>query len=164
MPFAMTWLAISGWGSYQAQASREALEENRELVRANREMVKEMRETRIAQDRPHVLVEVDYTYSPALDIVIRNIGHGPAKNITFDPLPDLVTHRGKNLSDFAYFRNGLDSLSPGGEIRTFWDMAHQLIPFLDQQGIDEGFVITARYESVTGETYQSPCKLDPLLL
>lgn len=103
MPFAMTWLAISGWGSYQAQASREALEENRELVRANREIVKEMRETRIAQDRPHVLVEVDYTYSPALDIVIRNIGHGPAKNITFDPLPDLVTHRGVNLSDFAYF-------------------------------------------------------------
>ena len=52
--------------SHQTQVSREIVEENRELGRANLEMVEEMRETRIAQDRPHILVDADYTYQPAL--------------------------------------------------------------------------------------------------
>lgn len=93
---AVATVILSRGASKQAAVSREIVQENRELVRANREMVEEMRQTRIAQDRPHVLVDLDFTYAPALDIVIRNIGRGPAKNIKFDPLPDLPNARGKN--------------------------------------------------------------------
>ncbi len=147
----------------QAEVSRQVVQENRELVRANREMVEEMRQTRIAQDRPHILVDIDFTYAPAFDIVIQNIGRGPAKNVKFDPLPDLLNSRGKNISDFAYFKDGLDFLAPGAEVRTFWDMSFKLIPSLDQRGNTKGFAITANYESVAGETCSSPWTLNPLL-
>jgi hypothetical protein len=152
---AIATINLTRGASEQSRVSREIVEENCALVRANREMVEEMRETRIAQDRPHILVDVDYTYQPALDILIRNMGRRPAKNIRFDPLPDLIDSRGKNLTDLGYFKDGLDFLAPGAEVRAFWDMSHQLLPYLEQQGTSEGFAITAHYESVTGRVYES---------
>lgn len=69
----------------------------------------------------------------------------------------------QNLADFAYFRGGLDFLAPGAEVRTFWGMTHLLIPILDQRGDTEGFAITAHYQSASGEAYDSPWTLNPLL-
>ena len=142
--------------------SREIVQENRALVRANREMVEEMRETRIAQDRPHVLVDPDYSYMPALDLVVQNIGRGPAKNIRFTFSPDILNSEGQSLSELAYFKDGLDFLAPGVEVRTFWDMTHQLLPFLEQRGLHDGFDVTVYYESAAGKSYESTWKFDSL--
>jgi hypothetical protein len=46
--------------------------------------VREMRQARREASRPHVLVEADQTNPPHVYVVVRNIGQGPAKNITFE--------------------------------------------------------------------------------
>lgn len=50
------------------------------------------REIRIAQERPHVIVDADYSDRNVIDVVVRNIGRGAAKNISFDFSADMV-HR-----------------------------------------------------------------------
>src|SRR5215210_1459944 len=49
-----------------------------------RNMVKEMREARVAQERPEVIVDADYSDQSIVDVVVRNIGQGAAKEITFE--------------------------------------------------------------------------------
>jgi hypothetical protein len=46
--------------------------------------VREMRAARIAQERPQVIVDVDHSKPPLVNVVLRNIGQGAAKDITFD--------------------------------------------------------------------------------
>jgi hypothetical protein len=67
-----------------AEQSHETVEENRKMVEANREMVEEIREARIAEERPHVIVDTDHSEPPMVDVVLRNIGKGAAKDITFE--------------------------------------------------------------------------------
>src|SRR5215212_2658172 len=45
---------------------------------------REARRARDDQDRPQIIVDADYTGRFTTNIVVRNIGHGTAKNITFE--------------------------------------------------------------------------------
>jgi hypothetical protein len=45
---------------------------------------REARKARNDQDRPQIIVDADYTGRFTTNIVVRNIGHGRAKNITFE--------------------------------------------------------------------------------
>jgi hypothetical protein len=88
--------------------------------------VRELRETRIAQERPQVIVDEDYSGPPMLHIVVRNIGRGAARDITFDfsaplsspasedPNTDMVP-----VNELPFFAKGVDYLAPGTEIRFF---------------------------------------------
>lgn len=129
-----------------------------------RSMVKELRETRLAQDRPYVIVDADYEELPIINVVVRNVGKGPAKDVTFDFSADLEASRGRNLSELAYFTEGIEFLAPGNEIKAFWDMGHSLIPFLEQKGIDKGIRVTAHYKAYTGESYDTNWVINPLIL
>ncbi|MGB3634539.1 MAG: hypothetical protein WA982_10910 [Rubrobacteraceae bacterium] len=135
----------------------------REMARSNQRMVEEMQETREAQERPHIIVDADYTHSPAIDIVVRNIGNGAAEKITFDFSAALEAGRGqRNLSELPYFKNGMDFLAPGGEIRAFWDMGFSLIPALESKGLNEGIEITSTYESANGKPYKTVWTVNPV--
>ncbi len=87
--------------------------------------VKELRETRIAQERPHVIVDADYYPDSRVNVVVRNIGKGAAKKITFSFSAPMVvsSNRGRidsrPLNESAYFKDGLDFLAPGAEIVNF---------------------------------------------
>ena len=45
---------------------------------------REARKARNDQDRPQIIVDADYTGRFTTNIVVRNIGHGMAKNIAFE--------------------------------------------------------------------------------
>jgi hypothetical protein len=45
---------------------------------------RQARKARDDQDRPQIIVDADYTGRFTTNIVVRNIGHGMAKNITFE--------------------------------------------------------------------------------
>ena len=45
---------------------------------------REARRARNDEDRPQIIVDADYTGRFTTNVVVRNIGHGIAKNITFD--------------------------------------------------------------------------------
>ncbi len=46
--------------------------------------VLEMRAARIEQQRPHVIVDADYGHRDVISVVVRNIGAGTAKDVSFE--------------------------------------------------------------------------------
>ena len=64
--------------------------------------VMEQRAARIAQDSPQILVDVNYSQRTMINIVVRNIGRGAAKDIRFDFSAPVESSGGQTISDLAY--------------------------------------------------------------
>ena len=56
----------------------------RKQVAVNSDTLPEMQESRLAQERPQVIVIAEYRQRRVIEVVVRNIGRGAAKNITFE--------------------------------------------------------------------------------
>lgn len=129
-----------------------------------------LHETRVAQERPQVIVDADYSDQNVVDVVVRNIGSGAAKEISFDfsaPLVHSFLQKGSEfepLNELPYFKNGIDFLAPGAEIRCAWDTYTNLLPLLREMGLEDGITITSRYESLAGDPYETKWRINPLLL
>lgn len=153
-----------------AEANQEAARENRRMVEVNREMLEEMREARIAQEHPQVVVDTDHSKPPLVYVVLRNIGKGAAKDITFDFSAPMEIPEGVNnplmvpFNDQLYFAQGLDYLAPGAEISCLWGSMPTLAPFLRKQELHNGVTITSRYKSLGGEQYETEWTVNPLLM
>lgn len=127
------------------------------------------REARIAQERPQVIVDADYSDQEVVDIVVRNIGKGAAKDVTFEfsaPLDSSISTREGSesipLNELPYFKEGIEFLAPEAEIRAFWDTYTGLFPLLRDRGLDEGITIASRYKSLTGKPYETRWTINPL--
>ncbi len=133
-------------------------------------MVKELRETRIAQERPQVIVDADYSDRNVVNVVVRNIGRGAAKEITFDfsaPMESSLSADKSSdtppINELPYFKEGIDFLAPGAEISCLWDSYVGLFTVLEAKGLREGITIISRYKSIAGEPYETKWKINPLL-
>lgn len=131
--------------------------------------VKELRETRIAQERPQVIVDADYSRDPLVLVAVRNIGKGAAKDITFEfsaPMISSFSIRESSdilpVNEFPYFKDGIEFLAPGAEIVTLWDSAISLFPLLRDHGLEDGITITSKYHSLSGEYHETPWTINPL--
>ena len=84
-------------------------------------LVSETRRMRLAQTEPMVSV----TYHPReewinfIDFRIKNVGAGPALDISLEVDPDFEYVPDKLLSELNLFKNGLNYLGPGDELRFF---------------------------------------------
>src|SRR4028119_1478762 len=67
---------------------------------------RQARNARNDTDRPQIIVDADYTGRFTTNIVVRNIGHGVAKNITFGFSAPLETTSGHDVPDLTYFKHG----------------------------------------------------------
>jgi hypothetical protein len=133
--------------------------------------VRELRETRLAQERPQVIVDEEYSDPPMLHIVVRNIGKGAAKDITFDFSGPLASPASEDpntdmvpVSELPFFAQGVDFLAPDTEIRFFWGSMITLGPFLKERGLQDGITITSRYKSLADEPYETKWIVNPLLV
>jgi len=140
-------------------------------VMVNRDTLSEMRENRTAHERPHVVVTAEYRQGTLAEVVISNIGRGAAENITFEfsaPMESSVSFQRDSevvpLSELPHFRDGLNYLAPGAEIATVWDSHANLVPLLREMELHDGITITSRYESLTGEPYETIWTVNPLLM
>jgi hypothetical protein len=140
-------------------------------VMVNRDTLREMRESRTAHERPHVLVTAEYSHGSPVEVVISNIGRGAAENITFEfsaPMESSVSYQRDSevvpLSELPHFRDGLNYLAPRSEIATVWDSHANLVPLLRDMGLHNGITVTSRYESLTGEQYETHWTINPLLM
>jgi hypothetical protein len=140
-------------------------------VEVNRGTLEEMREGRTAHERPQVLVTAEYRHDALVEVIISNIGRGDAKNVTFEfsaPMESSVSYQRDSevvpLSEMPHFRDGLSYLAPGAEIATVWDHHANLVPLLREMGLQEGITVTSRYESLTGESYETLWTINPLLI
>src|SRR3954447_26414744 len=86
------------------------------MIQGNQQTLKEMREERLSGGRPQVIVEARYSRFPKVDLIVRNITGGVAKDITFDFSAPMEDSTGFVLSELPYFREGMNFLGPGEEI------------------------------------------------
>ena len=131
--------------------------------RASQQTLAEMREQRTAMGRPLVIVQEDYDDLPELDVAIRNVSEGAARDITFEFSRPLENSAGFVISDLPYFKNGLDFLPPQGEISCYRDSLDALIPYLENSDLTSGIHVTVRYKDLSGAPYESRWKLNPFL-
>ena len=98
-------------------------------------------------------------------------GRPSLETLTFEfsaPMESSVSYQRDSevvpLSELPHFRDGLSYLAPGAEIATVWDHHANLVPLLREMGLQEGITVTSRYESLTGETYETLWTINPLLI
>jgi hypothetical protein len=133
------------------------------LIRVTQKSVEEMRAQRLAGGRPMVIVDDNYNNLPEIDIVIRNMQGGPAKDISFEFSAPVESASGYCITDLPIFKNGLAFLSPNSEIGIYWDHLDSLLLHLRQQGIEEAISVTTRYKDLAGYSYETEWQLNPFI-
>ena len=131
--------------------------------RVSQNTLREMKAQRTAMGRPLVIVQEDYENLPELDVAIRNVSEGAARDIEFEFSTPIESSNGFVISDLPYFKYGLDFLPPNGEITCYWDELDSLLPFLESKGLQNGIHVTANYRDLSGDLYQSQWRLNPFL-
>jgi hypothetical protein len=107
------------------------------LIRTNQGPLEEMRAQRLAGGRPTVIVTDDYYNLPEVDLVIRNMVGGPAKEISFEFSAPVESSDGTVISDLPAFKDGLDFLAPNGEISLYWDNLDSLLTYPIEKGLEK---------------------------
>ena len=131
--------------------------------RVSQQTLGEMREQRTAMGRPLVIVQEDYDDLPELDVAIRNVSEGAARDITFEFSSPIENSGGFVISDLPFFKDGLDFLPPQGELSCYWDDLNSLIPFLEARNLRAGITVIVRYKDLSGAPYESRWRLNPFL-
>src|SRR5215218_2828453 len=85
-------------------------------IRNLRSQVQEAYQARTTGGRPLIIVAEDYENLPTINLVVQNVGYGPAKNISFEFSSPVQSSDGFVLSELAFFEEGITSLAPGGRI------------------------------------------------
>ncbi len=122
------------------------------------------RKARDDQDRPQIIVDADYTGRFTTNIVVRNIGHGVAKNITFHFSAPLESTSGQDITAMPYLRHGINFMAPQTSLPAVWDSYQNVVRYLRDKGLTQGITITSYYEDRNGEPYETEWTINPLLL
>jgi hypothetical protein len=125
---------------------------------------RQARKSRDDQDRPQIIVDADYTGRFTTNIIVRNIGHGMAKNITFDFSAPLETTSGQDITELPYLKHGINFMAPQTDIAAVWDSYQNVVQNLRDRGLTQGVTITSKYEGRNGESYETAWTINPLLL
>jgi hypothetical protein len=125
---------------------------------------REARRARNDEDRPQIIVDADYTGRFTTNIVVRNIGHGVARNITFAFSAPLQSTSGYDITELPYFQNGINFMAPQTSLPAVWDSYQNVVKNLKDKGLTEGITITSYYEDRQGERYETAWTINPLLL
>jgi hypothetical protein len=90
--------------------------------------VKELLETRDQETRPYIVVYFEVQQGgPFISLVIKNLGKTVAENVRLNFTPPLrSTTSGVEVHKIAAVTQGIGSMPPGHEIRTFFDSAISL--------------------------------------
>ena len=73
------------------------------------------------EERTQIIVDADYTGRFTTNVVVRNIGHGIANNITFEFSAPLQSTSGYDIIELPYFKNGINLMAPQTDLPTVWD-------------------------------------------
>ncbi len=132
-------------------------------IRTLRGQVQEAFQERTTGGRPLIIVTEDYENLPTVNLIVQNVGPGPAKDITFQFSSPVESSDGYVLSDLAFFEEGITSLAPGGRIVCYWDELGNLQSMFQEGRLERGITVTVEYQDITGGSYSHNWEIDPLL-
>jgi hypothetical protein len=133
-------------------------------AKINRKMIEEMRDERAAMGRPMVIVHTGTERLPELQLVVENVGSGPAKGISFEFSAPLEASDGSVLSELPLFERGLPSLPPATRIDFPWDELDRLLAHLrEKETTSDEVRVTVRYSDLTGNRYEHDWDVVPAI-
>jgi hypothetical protein len=132
-------------------------------IRNLRSQVQEMNQARTTGGRPLIIVTEDYENLPTINLIVQNVGYGPAKNITFEFSSPVESSDGFVLSELAFFEEGITSLAPGGRIVCYWDELGNLQEMFQEGRLERGVTVTVNYQDITGGSFSHTWEIDPML-
>lgn len=132
-------------------------------IKELRNQVAEMVQERTTGGRPLVIVSEDYENLPYINLVIQNVGPGPAKNISFTFSSPVESSDGFVLSDLTVFQDGITSLAPGARIICYWDELENLQPLIREGRLEREIVVTVEYQDITGGLHSHEWEINPAL-
>jgi hypothetical protein len=133
------------------------------MIQSNHEMVRELREQRLSGGRPQIIVEARYSRLPVIDLVVKNVSGGVAKDIKFDFSAPLEDSSGFVISDLPYLREGMHFLGPGEEVACVWDDLDSLVASFRQKELNKGVTVTVSYQDLVEESHETAWQINPLL-
>jgi hypothetical protein len=128
-------------------------------VLLTRSISKETEMMRKAQTAPNISVTIQSEEESInlIDLIIKNIGLGPAYNVKFEINPDFEDRflSGK-LSDIGFIKNGLPYFAPNQEFKILLTN----ITENDEEKLKKAFEIEITYESNIHEPYSNTYLID----
>ncbi len=124
-------------------------------------LILENRKLREMQISPKVSV----SYEPHKDnialinLVIKNVGLGPAYDIKFEITPDIKGYNGKAeklLSEYAFFKKGIKYLAPAQEVRHFLNYLGKM----SKKEIETNYSGKIYYKDASGKEHKDDFSID----
>jgi hypothetical protein len=131
-------------------------------IRNLRSQVQEMSQARFTGGRPLIIVTEDYENLSIINLIVQNVGFGPA-NITFEFSSPVESSGGFVLSDLAFFDERITSLALCDRIVCYWDELENLQPMYQEGRLERSITVTVNYQDITGGSYSHTWEIDPLL-
>ena len=122
------------------------------------QLVSETRQMRKAQTEPRVsvIVQPKEDWIGFLDIVIQNIGLGPAYDIKFELNQDFECFKGNYLGSMGIFKQGISYLAPAQRIQFFFT---NMMENYDEK-IKSFFEVKVSYKDATGSSHLDTYVID----
>jgi hypothetical protein len=133
------------------------------MIKGNREVLQEMRAERLSGGSPQIIVETSLLNLPMVELVVRHVSGGAAKDISFEISSPIEDSSGYAISELRYLKEGIPLLGSGERIRCLWDHIDRLMPYLREKGLHEGIPVKVNYKDLTGEAYTTEWRINPLL-
>jgi len=130
-------------------------------TKAIRSQVEEMARETTTGGRPLIIVSEDYENLPTINLIIQNVGPGPAKNINFHFTSPIESSDGFVLSELTLFQEGITSLAPGARIVCYWDELENLQPLIREGRLERNATVTVEYQDIAGGNYWHDWEIDP---
>jgi len=121
-------------------------------------LVSETRKMREAQTEPRISVTVQprEEWINFVDMVIQNIGLGPAYNVKFTVNPDFEYSKGEFLSELGFIAKGLEYLAPNQKLQFFLTSMVEN----SEKKMKTRFEIRVAYQNSLGKTYDDRYPID----
>jgi hypothetical protein len=87
-----------------------------------RRQVNEARELREQQNRPFVVIDTDFERAAELFLHVKNLGTSLARDVKIEIEPPLKSAVDIPVAKFKMLSDGISTLAPGKELRTFFDI------------------------------------------
>lgn len=126
---------------YAQAASKQA--------KANVKMAEEMELTRKMQNMPSLIAYFDNPQSALLDLVVKNIGYGIAKDVNLSIAPPLLDHNLKDISQLSLFKQGVKFFPPNREFRQIIGVTPQYFGPDSKRPLE--YNLTLSYSNIDGD-------------
>lgn len=142
-------VAVTAMYAMSAQAQAEA----------SRNMAEQMKLSREMQTMPSIIAYFDNPRSILIDLVIKNVGYGPAKDVSLRINPPLLDNRDRDINELSLFKSGINFFPPNREFRQLVGAAPQFFDKKSQRPLE--YDLTVSYSDAVGNpTHPQTIPLD----